>query len=459
MNPSLKANRAASAPGSPESFAMPAVQEPPQRALAERLERDHVITMAEFHPADPASWERTTCRACLNTNLVEVLNLGEQPPANAFISPADLSRPETRYPLSLRLCESCGMVQLGHVVPPELLFRSYLFFTSSSKWMADHFGKLMTDSAAEFVPPGGLIVELGSNDGTALSAIQRRDVRLLGIDPARNISVMAASRGIPTISEFFTEPLANEIVRVAGQAHLIVACNVLGHINNLDDVCSGVRKLLHAQGAFVIEVPYLGSILERNEYDTIYHEHLSYFAVRPLATLLGRHGMHIARVQLCPVHGGTIRVIAKHGVWSSDDKLSWLKREEAAGLARSSAYSAMAELTSRNRVELRARLKQFRDSGVKVLGYGAPAKGTVRLNFCDIGTELLTEVIDSTPAKQGLHIPGTHQLICPPSVLKDINPDYVLLLAWNHAPEILARETEFRARGGKFLTPWLEELK
>lgn len=438
---------------------MSSEQTPPQRALAERLERDHVITMAEFQPADPASWERTTCRACLNANLIEVLNLGEQPPANAFVSPADLNQTEPRYPLSLRLCESCGMVQLGHVVPPELLFRSYLFFTSSSKWMVDHFGKLMTENADKFVPPGGLIVEIGSNDGTSLAAIQRRDVRLLGIDPARNISVMAASRGIPTISEFFSEPLAGEVLRVAGQAHLIVACNVLGHVNDLDDLCAGVRRLLHSNGAFVIEVPYLASILERNEYDTIYHEHLSYFAVRPLAALMNRHGLHVERVELFPVHGGTIRVTVKHGVWRSDAAHTWLNREEAAGLAKRSAYVSMAEQTSRNRVELRARLKQLRDSGVRVVGYGAPAKGTVRLNFCDIGTDLMAEVIDSTPAKQGLHVPGTHQLIRPPSALKDINPNYVLLLAWNHAPEILARETEFRARGGKFLTPWLEELK
>lgn len=438
---------------------MSSEQPPPQRALAERLERDHVITMAEFQPADPASWERTTCRACLNSNLVEVLTLGEQPPANAFVSPADLHRPEPRYPLSLRLCESCGMVQLGHVVPPELLFRSYLFFTSSSKWMVEHFGKLMTENADRFVPPGGLIVEIGSNDGSSLAAIQRRDVRLLGIDPARNISVMAAARGIPTISEFFSEPLAGEVLRVAGQAHLIVACNVLGHINDLDDLCAGVRRLLHSNGAFVIEVPYLASILERNEYDTIYHEHLSYFAVRPLSALMNRHGLHVERVEFFPVHGGTIRVTVKHGVWRSDDANTWLKREEAAGLAKRSAFVAMAEQTSRNRVELRARLKQLRDSGVRVIGYGAPAKGTVRLNFCEIGTDLLPEVIDSTPAKQGLHVPGTHQLIRPPSALNEIKPHYVLLLAWNHGPEILAREAEFRARGGKFLTPWLEELK
>ena len=205
----------------------------PSRALAERIDPENAITLTELNP-HPESWERTTCRACLSRDLLEVLSLGNQPPANSFVKTADLKQPEARYPLSLRLCESCGMVQLRHVVPPELLYRSYLFFTSSSQWMADHFSKLMTDNAAEFVPPGGLVVEIGSNDGTALSAIHRRDVRLLGIDPARNISVMAASRGVPTIAEFFNETLAAEVARVAGQAHLIVACNVMGHIDNLD---------------------------------------------------------------------------------------------------------------------------------------------------------------------------------------------------------------------------------
>lgn len=430
----------------------------PKRALAERLDRDQVVSLAEMHP-DVESWERKSCRACLKEGLVEVLNLGDQPPSNAFVAPADLKQPEPRFPLELRLCESCGMVQLGHVVPPELLFRSYLFFTSSSKWMADHFGKLMTENAAEFVPPGGLVVEIGSNDGTALSAIQRRDVRLLGIDPARNISVMAASRGIPTIAEFFSEALAADVAQVAGQAHLIVACNVLGHINDLDDVCRGVRTLLAPNGAFVFEVPYLAPFLERNEYDTIYHEHLSYFALRPLVTLMNRHGLHVDRVQLFPVHGGTIRVTVKHGVWSSREAQQWLEREEQAGLAKRETFQKMAQRTQQNRVELPQRLKELRDRGAKLLGYGAPAKGTVRLNYCGIGTDLLPEVVDSTPAKQGRHIPGTHQFIRPPSALQEIDPDYVLLLAWNHAPEILQREADFLRRGGKFLTPWLEELR
>ncbi len=432
---------------------------PQQPDAHEHIERATVPAHSVASQNIPTAWERTTCRACLETALVEVLNLGDQPPANAFLSAADLGKPEARYPLSIRLCESCGMVQLAHVVPPELLFRRYLFFTSSSLWMAEHFGKMIGDAAAEFVPPGGLIVEIGSNDGTTLAAVERRDARRLGIDPARNIAVMAAARGIPTIAEFFTAPLAAEVAGLAGQAHLIIACNVLGHIDDLDDVCAGVRTLLHPQGAFVLEVPYLASIIERNEYDTIYHEHLSYFAVGPLAILMQRHGMRVDRVELHPVHGGTIRVTVRHGAGRSDVLASWLMREAATGLARRSTFVALAQRAADSREQLHAWMTQRREAGERVVGYGAPAKGTVRLNYCGIGMDLMQNVIDSTPAKQGLHVPGTHQVISSPAALATLNPDYLLLMAWNHASEIVARESAFMARGGRIFTPWQEELR
>jgi novobiocin biosynthesis protein NovU/D-mycarose 3-C-methyltransferase len=281
---------------------------------------------------------------------------------------------------------------------------------------------------------------------------------LLGIDPARNIQVLAASRAIPTIAEFFSETLAAEVARLAGQASLIVACNVLGHIDDLDDVCRGVRRLLAPNGAFVFEVPYLKNLLDKNEYDTVYHEHLSYFAVRPLATLLARHGLRMERVQTFPVHGGTIRCTARSGDGRSAEVAKWLEQEEQLGLDKRSCYAAFAERARQNQRDLPARLADFKAQGLNVVGYGAPAKGTVRLNYCGIHTGLLSTVVDSTPAKQGLLIPGTHQQILPPAELPALQADVLLLLAWNHAPEILARETEFQSRGGRFLTPDLEEL-
>lgn len=389
---------------------------------------------------------------------MEFLSLGSMPPANALLRPNELNKDEPRYPLSLRLCESCGMVQLGHVVPPQLLFRSYLFFTSSSQRMADHFADLMSDCAREFVRPGGLIVEIGSNDGTALSSIDRRDVRLLGIDPARNIAVMAAARGVPTVSEFFSDPLAQEVVRVAGQASLVVACNVLGHVDDLDDLCRGVKTLLAPGGAFVFEVPYLVDLLDRLEYDTVYHEHLSYFAVRPLATLLSRHGLRLERVEFFPVHGGTLRGTAVHGGGVSGAVGELIAGEQRRGLSTLRMMNGVAQGVQQLRLNLRERLTELRASGKKVIGYGAPAKGTVVLNYCGIGIDLMPVVLDSTPAKQGLHVPGTHQPILPSSALVDQRPDVVLLLAWNHAEEIVQREAAFRERGGRFLTPHLREL-
>jgi novobiocin biosynthesis protein NovU/D-mycarose 3-C-methyltransferase len=430
----------------------------PEQALAERVRGDYANLAAQSAGQDPRAWERRRCRVCHAEGLVEILSLGMMPPANALLRSDELQRAEPRFPLELKLCQSCGLVQLGHVVPPELLFRSYLFFTSTSRVMVEHFGNLMNDAADRYVPPGGLVVEIGSNDGTALSSIRRRDVRVLGVDPARNIAVMSASRGVPTVSEFFTEPLAREVRRVAGPAHLIVACNVLGHIDDLDDTFAGIAALLADNGALVFEVPYLRDLLDRCEYDTIYHEHLSYFAIRPILTLLSRHGLRLERVQNFPVHGGTIRVTAVRGSGADEDAAAWVQRENEAGLHLRSAFDAFVATVQSRRDWLRQTLADLRRQDRIVLGYGAPAKAAVVLNYCGIGTDLLPAVIDSTPAKQGWCIPGTRQPILPPSALESRHPDVLLLLAWNHAQEILQRETAFRARGGRFITPHGKEL-
>lgn len=430
----------------------------PQQALADWIRRDGTNLYAACDEQAVKKWERTTCRACAEGRPVQFMSLGEMPPANAFLRPDELDRPEVRFPLSVRLCEQCGMVQLGHVVPPQLLYRSYLFFTSSSQAMTQHFAALMRDSARQYVPPGGLIVEIGSNDGTALSSIDRRDVRLLGVDPARNVAVMAAARGVPTVSEFFSQPMAREIARVAGEASLVVACNVLGHIDDLDDVCRGIKVLLTPRGALVFEVPYLGELLHRMEYDTIYHEHLSYFAVRPLAALFNRHGLRLERAEFFPVHGGTLRGTAVHGEGVSPQVRSLIDREDQLGMSRLDHVHRLAERALQLRTALPQRLAELKRQGKRVIGYGAPAKGTVVLNYCGIGTDLLPVVLDSTPAKQGLYVPGTHQSILAPEALDEQHPDILLLLAWNHASEIIDRERAFRTRGGRFLTPHLLEL-
>ena len=431
---------------------------PPDKLLADWIRRDYAALAESTLDRDAATWARTTCRACGAGGLSDVLSLGVMPPANAFLNPAQLSAPEPRFPLDLMLCEHCGMVQLRHVVPPELLFRAYSFFTSMSMAMSAHFAALMNDHARRRVPPGGLVVEVGSNDGTALSSIQRRDVRVLGVDPARNVSVMAAARGVPTVAEFFTEPLAREIRRVAGPASLIVGCNVLGHIDDLDQVCRGIDALLAPEGAFVFEVPYLGKLLENVEFDTVYHEHLSYFAVRPLVALFSRHGLRLDELEMFPVHGGTIRGVVVRGEGCSDAVSAWIDAEERAGMATPAPFRALAARTAEMGERLRAWLAGQKAHGRRIWGYGAPAKGTVLLNHFAIGTDLLPVVVDSTPAKQGLHVPGTRQPILAPAEVAAQRPDAVLVLAWNHAREIFGREAAYRAVGGHLLTPDLREI-
>ena len=271
-------------------------------------------------------------------------------------------------------------------------------------------------------------------------------------------SVTAAARGVPSISEFFTEALAHEVARVAGPADLIVGCNVLGHIDDLDDVCRGLKALLADNGAFIFEVPYLGDMVDRLEYDTIYHEHLSYFAVRPLELLFRRHGLRLERVEFVPVHGGSVRGTVVHGQGVSSLVARLIEAEAGRRLGERASYEDLAREVPAHRNALRNRLEQLKDEGSKVIGYGAPAKGSVVLNYCEIGTDLVPVVLDSTPAKQGLHVPGTHQPILPSTALHDEAPDVLLLLAWNHAEEIVGREQAFVKNGGRFLTPHLIEL-
>ncbi|MGH7130136.1 MAG: methyltransferase domain-containing protein, partial [Planctomycetaceae bacterium] len=308
-----------------------------------------------------------------------VLSLGAMPPANAYLTRSELERPEQCYPLDLNHCIECGMVQLAHVVPAELLYRHYSFRTGSSKRMAEHFARLMS-SVTDGLPAGSLVVEIGSNDGTALASAGG-GLRMLGVDPATNIARIANARGVRTICDYWSESLAADVLRASGPATVIVAANVLGHVDDLDDFLRGVRRLLllSPRGRFVFEVPYLGDLIRQTAYDTIYHEHLSYFALGPLRRLLARHRLEIRTVERFPVHGGTIRCTAAIGDGASDvaDGEDWLFDPQTFGEFR--------QRVRRLRSETRERLERFR--GKRIVGYGAPAKGTVLLNYCGIGAD------------------------------------------------------------------------
>lgn len=385
--------------------------------------------------------ERTDCRCCRGEHLAQAFSLGEQPFANAYLRSDQLNDVETKAPLVVMECRDCGHVQLQHVVRPEDLYCDYAFVTSSSQVMTRHFSDLMNTGVEKYVKPGGLVVEIGSNDGTALKSITAKGVRRLGVDPAENLSRVAIANGVNTLPKLFSEAVASEIVRDHGQADLIVACNVLGHIDDLDDFCRGVKSLLSEDGALIVEVPDVNQLVDRTEFDTIYHEHLSYFGGRQIETLMHRNGLRVEQTTAQNVHGGSIRLTIRHG---TQDHLYYHTRRPARDWA---AFRGRCEAT---RESLVGWLRFHKEIGSSVLGYCAAAKATVFLNYCNITPDLLPGVIDSTPAKQGRFIPGTHQPILPPEELLKQMPAAVWILAPNHFDEIVEREKRYREFGGTF---------
>jgi novobiocin biosynthesis protein NovU/D-mycarose 3-C-methyltransferase len=395
------------------------------------------------------------CHICQNKKLRKFLSLGPIPLANSFLQQDELSVPELYYPLDVCFCSNCGLVQLGQVIAPEILFKDYAYLTGTSEPMKAHFARLAESTIQRFsLPRGSLVLDIGSNDGTLLENFQRHNMRVLGIEPAVNVAKLASLRGIETLNDFFGERTAQKVCARKGQASLILATNVFAHVADLEGFLRGVNHLLDSDGVFVIEVPYLLDMLERLEFDTIYHEHLRYFAVRPLIALLAKLDIGVVEIERVSVHGGSLRVYAKkstHPLSSSVAEL--LDLEAKAKLSSLGTYQRFAQDVSRIREELLSLLESLKNQGAKIAGYGAPAKGNTLLNYCKIGTDILGYVTDTTPFKQGRYTPGTHIPIFPDSHFHEFPPDYALLLAWNYADEILQKEERYRRAGGKFIIP------
>ena len=328
------------------------------------------------------------CRICLQPSLRSFLDLGSQPPANALLDESALDAAEDCFPLALATCSTCELIQLTHVVAPELLFRHYLYFSSMSARMTRHFADYADEVAQRFVPPGGLVVEMGSNDGILLQAFRGRDVRILGVDPAVNVAEQAREAGVPTVADFFGEHVARTIVAEHGRAAAILGNNVFAHIDDLHGVMRGVDALLAPDGVMVLEFPYVVDLLEHLEFDTVYHEHVSYLGTRPLAHLLGQYGLEIFEVRSQDVHGGSIRVFSRrrgardgllHESVAAYDAL-----ERQAGTADPLRLDRFAADVAALRLELRRTIAEIVAKGQRVVGYTAPAKGTVLLNYCGI---------------------------------------------------------------------------
>lgn len=400
---------------------------------------------------------RKTCRLCGGDRLALVLKLAPTPPANAFVSKEELSKPQPSFPLDVFFCEDCTHAQLLDIVDPSVLFENYVYVSGTSPSFVAHFESYARNIMEQFRPAsGGLVIDIGSNDGTLLRFFHRAGMKVLGIDPAREIAKNATRNGIPTLAAFFSPPLAKELREEHGAANIITANNVFAHIDNLEGVVEGVRTLLSPDGIFVFEVSYLPDVLEKTLFDTIYHEHLDYHSVIPLVPFFSRLGMELIEAQRVSSHGGSLRGIAQlkgglRGVGKSVGDA--IAAEKSLGLDRAETFHRFGRNIDSLKMALGKLLRELKSAGKTIAGFGAPAKATTLMHHFDIGPDVIDFIAEDSPLKQNLFTPGHHIPVLPRTAIEEKHPDYILILAWNFAELIMKSLRSYAERGGQFIVP------
>ena len=385
-----------------------------------------------------------------------ILDLGEQPPSNSFIDKNKLNSLESKFPLRLFWCKDCYLVQLLDIVDKEYLFKNYFYMTSASKPIVEHFKKYAQDVFQEFLQKDdSFVVEIGSNDGSLLKEFKKLGASILGIEPATNLSELANQSNITTKNTFFSSQVSKEIIK-SRHASVVIANNVIAHIEDLQDLMSGIKILIGNHGVFIFEVPYLVDLIKNLEFDTVYHEHLSYFSILPLLKLVKQFGLEIFDIRKQSVHGGTLRIfVSKQNNFEVSSSIDdFINSEYELGLDKNLIYDNFSEKIKKLKIQLKELLLELKKENKSLFGYGASAKGNVLLNYCKIDNSILDFIIDTTPIKQGKFTPGTHIPVCSPDEMLDKGDgDVALLLAWNYESQILDNENNFRIKGGKFLIP------
>lgn len=406
------------------------------------------------------------CRSCNEAGLLPVLSLGNIPLANALLRPEQVGSTEESYPLDLVFCPSCTLLQITETISPEKLFREYMYFSSFSETVLENAHGLSQRLIIRCnLNKNSQVIEVASNDGYLLRNYTEQAIPVLGIEPARNIAQKAEENGIPTICEFFDEELALRLRNDGWQADVIHANNVVAHVANLHSVLEGLALLLKPDGVAVIENHYAKDMIDHTEFDSIYHEHLCYFSVTSFRNLFAQHGLALVDAERLPVHGGSLRVYFQREDGPRSLAIDGARRVEAIldeearwGVAQIEFYRHFGEKVEWLRRALLTCIHQIKEDGKRIVVYGASAKSTTLLNYFGIGKESLEYVVDRSTVKQGYYTPGTHLLIRPPEYLLEDRPEYVLLLTWNFAEEILNQQAEYRAGGGRFIIP-IPELK
>jgi SAM-dependent methyltransferase len=401
----------------------------------------------------PAIHAITACRCCASSDLVSVFDLGQMPLSDGFSKSREA--PDPLFPLEVLMCRTCGLAQLRHTVAPEALFDDvYPYFSSYIQTVVDNARENVDEALARFrLGKDALVIELASNDGYLLKHVAARGVKTLGIDPALSVVEAARKAGIDTIHAFFTEALAIELAKQERRADLIFGNNVLAHVAGTGDFVRGIAHLLKPNGTAIIEAPYLRDLIDHNEFDTIYHEHLCYFSVSALRELFRRNGLFLNDVKRIPIHGGSLRMFIQHQDGPSERMLALLEEEKRQGLERPEAFQAFAARVGTMGKKLRALLSDLKSAGARIAAYGAAAKGTILLNHFKIGPSFLDWVADKNPHKHGLYVPGVKLPIVEPARVESDRPDYLLILPWNHREEIIRGQARFAERGGRFVLP------